>query len=546
MINRPSVTPSLFDRAVARVSPAAGLNRLRARAAWNAVTKTAFAGNTGPVRSRGGQKKGTLFNWVVNKLNRWNEAQERETVSDRAEDLTANHPHAASCIESMSTNIIGTGLHPQAKPKWKRLGISEEQAGLFAESAEWVWANWCRRADIGDRLHFQDIQYLAAYSMLMSGEYLILPTMRPYPTRPGDSEVRLALQVLSPHRMATPMNLMQSTNIRDGVALGGNGEPVGYYVATPKSGKLSMYLSSDDFTRYPAWIGHRPGMLHSFHAAAKHPDRVRGVSVLAPAMKFFRDLSDYLDFELVGAIVASSFPIFIETTSPYDTMSGFPQEKPGTADTTRYQEVEPGQVMYGSVNQKPHVLKNERPGNTFQGFVETVLRAVGASVGMPYEVVAKDFSKTNYSSARAALLEAWRVYQLYRTWMERHLCQPVWKMVMEEAWLRGELALPKGGPDFYEGMAEYTHATWIGPARGHVDPVKEMKANIEGLKNNILTLSDLAAEQGKDWEDQVTQRGREVRRVTEEGLTAVAEDPAADDNDDDDDLEGVTHGQETE
>jgi hypothetical protein len=188
--------------------------------------------------------------------------------------------------------------------------------------------------------------------------------------------------------------------------------------------------------------------------------------------------------------------------------------------------------MYGSPNQKPHVLKNDRPSNTFQGFVETVLRAVGASVGMPYEVVAKDFSKTNYSSARAALLEAWRVYQLYRVWMERHLCQPVWRMVLEEAWLRGELALPKGGPDFYEGLAEYTHATWIGPPRGHVDPVKEMTANIEGLNNNILTLSDLAAEQGKDWETQVEQRGRETRRVTGEGLAEHASDPGNSDNSD--------------
>jgi lambda family phage portal protein len=538
MTHRPSVSPSLFDRFVAQVSPAAGLKRLHARAAWNTVTKTSFAGNTGPVRSRGGQKKGTLFNWVVNKLNRWNEAQEREIVSDRAEDLTANHPHATSCIESMSTNIIGTGLNPQAKPRWKRLGISEEQAGIFAESAEWVWGNWCRRADIGDRLCFQDIQYLAAYSMLMTGEYLILPTMRTYPTWPGDSEVRLALQVLSPHRMATPMDLLQNPKIRDGVSLGSNGEPAGYYVATPKTGKMSLYMSSADFTRYPAWIGHRPGMFHSFHAAAKHPDRVRGVSILAPAMKFFRDLSDYLDFELVGAIVASSFPIFIETSNPYETMAGFPQENPGT-DDTRYQEVEPGQVMYGGPHQKPHVLKNDRPGNTFQGFVETVLRAVGASVGMPYEVVAKDFSKTNYSSARAALLEAWRVYQLYRVWMERHLCQPVWRMVMEEAWLRGELALPKGGPDFYEALAEYTHATWIGPPRGHVDPVKEMKANIEGLKNNILTLSDLAAEQGKDWESQVEQRGRETRKVAEENLMPAEAAPApAPENNDEEDPDG--------
>jgi len=511
-MTRPGVHPSLIDRVVAWVSPASGLKRIQARAAWHTVTKTALSGGTGPVRSRGGQKKGTLFNWVVNKLNRWNEAQEREIVSDRAEDLTANNPHATSTIESLATNIIGTGLNPQSKPRWKQLGVSESRAAIFAEAAEWIWTSWCPHADIGNRLCFQDIQYQSAYTFLMSGEYVILPVLRQGEPRPGDSPVRLALQPISPARMATPYEYMSKPAIRDGVALGRHGEPIGYYIATPRSGKMEIYLSAADFTWYPAWIGHRPGVLHSFHAAAKSPDRVRGVSVLAPAMKFFRDLSDYLDFELVGAIVASSFPIFIETANPYETLNGFPQEHPGTDDDTRYQEVEPGQVMYGSPNQKPHVLKNERPGNTFQGFVETVLRAVGASVGMPYEVVAKDFSKTNYSSARAALLEAWRVYQLYRTWMERHLCQPVWKLVMEEAWLRGELVLPQGGPDFYQAMNEYAHATWIGPARGHVDPVKEASANKLLLEEGVLTLSDWSAEFGKDWETQLEQRGREVAK----------------------------------
>jgi len=509
------VKPTALDRLISTISPSRGLRRYQARAAFSALSKSAYS-NPGPARSHGGQKKGTLFNWVVSKLNRWNESQERETVSERAEDLTANNPHATSSIESLTTNIIGTGLNPQSKPRWKQMGISEAQATVFAESAEWVWANWCRHADIGDRLHFQDMQYQAAYSLLMAGEYLILPTMRKTAPKPGESSVRLALQAITPARMATPYDYMSRESIRDGVDLGVNGEPTGYYIATPKTGKMGMYLSSSDFTRYPAWVGHRPGVLHSFHAAAKNPERVRGVSILAPAMKFFKDLSDYLDFELVGAIVASSFPLFVETNNPYEMTGAFPTDSNNQAgDATKYQEFEPGQVMYGNPGEKPHVLKNERPGNTFTGFVETILRAVGASIGMPYEVVAKDFSKTNYSSARAALLEAWRVYKLYRTWMERHLCHPVWSMVMEEAWLRGELTLPAGGPDFYEAMSEYTYATWIGPARGHVDPIKEAKANKQLLDEGVLTLSDWSAELGKDWEAQIEQRGREVAKRAE-------------------------------
>jgi len=497
------IKPSRLDRVIGYVSPKTGFKRLQYKAA---IT------NVGPVQRRGGQKKGTLFNWIVKKLTRYNEGTEREAVTSRAQDLTANHPHATSCIESMTVNSVGSGLMPQSQPKWKLLNITEQQAKTFAENAEWVFRKWSTHSDINNRLHFGDQQYQTIYSFLMTGEYLSLPTMRKDPPMPGQSKVRLALQALSTERMATPSDLAGNQSIRDGVKLTTSGGPSGYYVATPKSGRMSLHLTSKDFTYYPAWIGHRPGVLHSFHAAAKEPDRVRGVSILAPAMKFFRDLSDYLDFELVGAIVASSFPVFVEKNNAVDFTSGYPTENPGSDDEIKYQEVDPGQIMYGNPGEKPHVLKNERPGNTFDGFVETILRAVGASVGMPYEVVAKDFSKTNYSSARAALLEAWRVYKLYRTWLERHYCHPVWCMVLEEAWLRGELTLPPGGPDFYDAMAEYTNCTWIGPSKGHVDPLKEMKANIMALQSNIATLGDLAAEQGRDWESQVEQRGREKKK----------------------------------
>ena len=61
---------------------------------------------------------------------------------------------------------------------------------------------------------------------------------------------------------------------------------------------------------------------------------------------------------------------------------------------------------------------------------------------MPYEIVARDVSKTNYSSARAALLEAWRIFGFYQKWLVDSFCQKVWEMVLEEAWLRGMITLP--------------------------------------------------------------------------------------------------------
>lgn len=114
---------------------------------------------------------------------------------------------------------------------------------------------------------------------------------------------------------------------------------------------------------------------------------------------------------------------------------------------------------------------------------------------MPNEAVMKDFSKTNYSSARAALLEAWRVYLMYRSWFARLYCQPIFQMVMEEAWLRDFITLANGAQDFYAALPLWCNVTWIGPARGYVDPVKEANANIllnqPGLKTRKEILEEL-------------------------------------------------------
>jgi lambda family phage portal protein len=489
------------DRAIGAAFPGWGLRRHQARMRLEA------ASGLGRVPARGGQKTGTLHNWAVNRLSRLGEALERENVTDRAEDLAANDPHAASCIDSMSVNVVGTGLTPQSRPRYQLLGITEDEAREIADQAEWIFRKWCAVADASRLGHFQDLTFLNIYQMLRNGEYVNIPLMRSRPD--PDSGLALCLQPVSSLRLRTPTDLAGDPRIRDGIRLGELGEPVRYHIADPPEtlGGITLALSSEHFSTYPARIGHRPGILHGFYR--RETDQVRGQSILAPAMKFFKDLSDYLDFELVGNIVASSFPLWIERQAAWDGIEGLPAHDPQNQDTTRYQELEPGSIYYGNAGEKPHPLKSERPSNTFEGFVQTILKAVSASAGLPYEVVSKDFSKTNYSSARAALLEAWRVYQLYRQWLVRRFCQPVWEMVFEEAWLRGLIRLPAGGPDFYAARKEYTYATWIGPPKGHVDPVKEIEANIQGLEKNIFTLADLVAEQGGDWETTLEQRSRE-------------------------------------
>jgi len=507
-MKKPLLKVNAWDRAVGIFSPAKALR--------NAKARTALDFMAGSVSRTASGTKGTLGNWFVRRLTRFTEGYERLRTNDRAEDLIANNSHATSIVDSTALNAVGgTGMLPQSRPAYKVLGISEEAAQEVAEQAEYWFGLWCEQAGVEGET-FGDIQYCTARSIVGKGEYLNLPVMldtTPY------RDFNLAIQILDPRRLRTPYNLTAETNIRDGIKLGNHSQKLSYFVANPDDGFLTSSLTSQQFDEIPAWRAHRPGILHGF--LKKDAEQVRGISALAPCMKLFRDYDDYMDFEVVGAILAASFPVFISTPEGDDpedhigesTLEGNIQQP------VRYKEYTPGQVMYGTPGQKPEILKSERTGNSFPVFVETLLRSVGAATGLPYEIVAKDFSKTNYSSARAAMLEAYRFYCLYQCHLYSHHNQPIWSMVFEENWLRGRIILPKGAPDFYRARAAYCNAKWIPPKRGAIDPVKEVAAGKEEIISNMGTMADWYAEQGEDWQEQLRQIARERKVMSDLGLT---------------------------
>lgn len=471
-----------------------------------------------------GTMRGSLSGWRPPRTSTFGQqASERALAQGRAEDLIANDWAASSGVNSITINAVGTGLKPQSHLNAKRLGITKDQALELQDDIEAVWADWTPQAHVKGMLHFEDMQFLGLRTMLGKGELLHLPVMLDQPLRP----IKLAIQDVKPTRLRTPFDKQFDPRMVDGVQLGPYGAPEWYWLATPAA--VSGYrnldianLTSDHFTRIPAHIGHRPGCFHLFRY--NEDEQVRGYSVLNSGMNLFRHLSDSLDNELLAQVVTASMALFIAREKGSGLPDYVDEEEDEKGEKYLHEEVVGGTVMYGNANEKPYVLESSRPSPNFAAFSEFVLRAMAASIDMPYEVLAKDFSKTNYSSARAALLEAWRVFMLYRTWLTRHYCHPIWSMVIEEAWLAGRLKFPASAPDFYDAPRLYTNATWIGPARGYIDPVKEITAIVTALENHLMTYSEALAESGRDFDENVDQREDEERRLA--GLKVMTK-PAA-------------------
>ena len=155
-----------------------------------------------------------------------------------------------------------------------------------------------------------------------------------------------------------------------------------------------------------------------------------------------------------------------------------------------------------------------RPNSAYGSFVENLLRHIGTGLNIPYELLLKDFSKTNYSSARSALLEAWRHFNGRRQWLADYWATPVYELWLEEMVNKGLV----DAPDFYKNRYAYTRCKWIGPGRGWVDPVKEAQACQLRMEIGLSTLENECASQGLDWEEVVEQRVREKNKLKEMGL----------------------------
>jgi lambda family phage portal protein len=299
---------------------------------------------------------------------------------------------------------------------------------------------------------------------------------------------------------------MRSDRIIDGIEIDGVGKPIAYWIhADPRHPHAR---TSKSFLRLPAMHGHRKNVLHGF--IEKDPDQYRGEVFFAPAMKFFRDLSDLLDSEVVSNIFTSAVALFIATGDPTAAAKAAAGNNAGKfTDRPDIQGYDPGAVLYGRPGEKPEILEHNRPGQNFVPFVDTVLRAACTCAGIPLEVGLKRYGEMNYSSARAAILEAYRVFGYRQDWLQRHLCRPVWDMAIEEAYLRDYVELP----DFYDYREAYCESKWIAPAKGQIDQVKETQANILKLKYNMISHSDIASGEGLDWEEDVAERRASEKEI---------------------------------
>ena len=169
---------NFVDKAISWISPQAGLKR------WQARTQMAIMGGyTGASKKR-------------RQTQTWNPAMgsgdnvsldDLPVLRDRSRDLLRNAPLAVGAVSTVVTNVVGTGLKPQAhidRTILKQYLKTDEAMEAWENKAERIFQVWAesRDCDITRGQTFAEMQALVLRSCLESGDVFVL---RKYKERVG-------------------------------------------------------------------------------------------------------------------------------------------------------------------------------------------------------------------------------------------------------------------------------------------------------------------------------------------------------------------------
>lgn len=327
----------------------------------------------------------------------------------------------------------------------------------------------------------------------------------------------LFLQMYEGSLQAIEADRVNGKKISDnGITKDGVGRPQKYWVANyHKSGTIN-YSTAEE---------HEADKCH-FVAYWKRFSQGRGVPAMATTIEHVERIDDYIEAVLIAA-QSGACQAGVATTeggaadgyrqSKAETAAGNVNETDGTG--IRTQEIMPGRIIWLKPGEDFKGFTPTQPHDQFAPFLRAMLRIAGNVLGMPLELAAMDFSQTNYSSARAALLQAYRSFRVWQQLLQDKFLKPVmlWRMkawAQEEGWKapRGKRAEKGWRRVKLEGDKELwiPRIRYIPPGWEWVDPDKEVKANKNAAAAGMRTLADIAADLGRDVTELIDQRAREI------------------------------------
>jgi lambda family phage portal protein len=395
----------------------------------------------------------------------------------RSRDLAVNNEYGRRFLKLAMINVIGpNGIRLQAKAKNERGEFDTSDNQVLEDN----FKRWCRKenASVDGKSSFLDIQNLIVISLMRDGE-IFVRKVKGY-----DNPFRYSLQLIEADFIDDRYNdVLQNGNVvRMGIESNSWGKPVAYHALTRHPGDRIRSSASSDRQRIPA-----NEILHIY--SPERCGQSRGIPALVAGMYGLKQLKGFIDAEVVAARISAQKLGFF--TSPEGDGYQGDDEENGAPIMTG----EPGTWEQLPSGMSVETFDVSHPNVNFSEFQKGILRGVASGFGVSYTSLGNDLEGVNFSSARVGMLEERETWKVLQQFMIEHFLTPIY-----EDWLTMFLALPSTRLPPRK-LDKFLKVEWQKRGWGWVDPLKEVRANVEAINSGIKSRQDVASEQGKDVEE---------------------------------------------
>lgn len=464
---------------------------------------------------------------------------DKHIIDARVRDSLRNDAYVAGGAALHKDNIVGSMFMLNSKPQTSVLRLDEVWETEFQEEVEakfTLWAessnNWvdaARRNTLTGMVRLAVGIYVAAGEVLASAEWL----------RDMPRAFKTAIQMIDVDRLDTPYEKVGDPNVSGGIESNLYGAPQAFYI---RKAHPSDYRDpgSQEWKRVP--IRKPWGRLQVLHILEQtRPDQTRGIAEMVAALKELRITKKFRDVVLQNAVVNATYAASIESELPssvvFETMGAGDFSKAQGA-ITGYAESYLGAIAeYAGKGRNlaidgvkiPHLFPGTklqlRPagsgGPLGSEFEQSLLRYIAAILGVSYEQLSRDYSKTNYSSGKLGENTSFKFMQSRKRMVADRFASMIYHLWLEEAINKREItSMTRRAPSYYDGLnAEaYGACEWIGAGRGQIDELKETQAAVLRMKYGLSTSEDELSRFGKDWRATFRQIAREMQKRKELGI----------------------------
>lgn len=415
----------------------------------------------------------------------------REPIRARARDLERNSDMMNSITGAFRRNIIGRGYNLQ--PETGDTDLNQEILRL--------WKKWCKKqnCDVTGVQNINQMLRMAVQRKKVDGGILFVKCFT------DDGMLPFHLQAMEVDELDSSQLApkVKGNRIVGGIEYNKYNKPTGYFF---RQYEIDGFTISD-----PVYVEAKNVI---FYFTRHRPSQIREVSDLAPTITRVRDANEFMTAVSVKERIAACLAVFIKKETP--AVSGIGRGSTDR-DAPKYsyegKTLAPGMIRELNSGDSVEVVNPSGQATDAAAYVKIQERLIGAGQGLSYEAASRDMSQSNYSSARQGLIEDdMTYYEEVEQILE--ILSEIYETFLISAVLAGLLKIS----DFWEAKDGYLKHSWIKSPKQWIDPAKEANATKTALQSGQKTFAQVAAENGKNWKEQVDEMAEVLDYAKQKGI----------------------------